>query len=79
MTNGELPNTGTGGKVIPVYVGDLSEYAAFFDREGVSVAVSTEAGFVKNATLLRAVQRFDVQVIDKEAMIRLALTVTAPA
>ena len=72
LKNGELPNTGT---KIPFYVGDMSEYVSFFDREGVSVAISTEAGFTKNATLLRVIERFDVQVVDKDAMVRLDLTV----
>ncbi len=75
LTNGELPNTGA---KIPIYVGDMGEYVTFFDREGVSVAVSTEAGFTKNATLLRVIERFDVKVVDKDAMVRLDLTVPAP-
>lgn len=52
----------------PVFVGDLEEFITFFDREGLELAVSTEAGFTKNATYIRAIERFDAKKVDKEAM-----------
>lgn len=76
VKNGELPDVS--GKT-PFYVGDLNEYITFFDREGVSVAVSTEAGFTKNATMMRVIERFDVKVVDSEAVVALALDVEAAA
>lgn len=52
----------------PYFVGDMKEFITFFDRKGYEIAVSTEAGFTKNATMLRVVERFDTKVIDAEAM-----------
>lgn len=57
----------------PVFVGDMSEFATFFDREGLELAVSKEAGFVKNATFIRAIERFDVKKVDGAAMVYLKL------
>ena len=56
------------GTKAPVFVGDLEEFITFFDREGLELAVSTEAGFTKNATYIRAIERFDAKKVDKEAM-----------
>lgn len=58
-----------------LYIGNVAEYIAFFDRQGVEMAVSTDAGFTKNATLLRVVERFDVQKVDANAMVKLTITV----
>lgn len=57
----------------PVFVGDLTEFITFFDREGLELAVSSEAGFTKNATLIRAIERFDVKKVDGAAMVYLEL------
>lgn len=57
------------------YIGDMAEFVAFFDREEVTMAVSKEAGFVKNATLMRVIERFDVKKVDDKAMVHLELTV----
>lgn len=73
-----LGNTAT--TKAPIFVGDFAEHLMFFDRKGVEVAVSEHAGFTKNATLLRAVQRFDVKVADPDAVVKLTIdTATAPA
>ena len=56
------------------YVGDVSEMIYFFDREGLELAVSTEAGFTTNATLLRAIERFDVKKVDSEAVVYVEIT-----
>lgn len=61
---------------IPFLVGSLSDFAIFFDRVGVEVAVSTEALFSKYATAIRAVERFDVQKRDGDAMAYLTLKTT---
>lgn len=58
---------------IPFFVGSLSEMVTFFDREGLEVAVSEHAGFRKNALLLRAIERFDVKPVDKEAMVKVKI------
>ena len=57
----------------PVFVGDMSEFITFFDREGLELALSTEAGFSMNATFIRAIERFDVAKVDAEAMVYLEL------
>lgn len=61
----------------PVFVGDMVEFATFFDREGLELAVSSEAGFTKNATLIRAIERFDVKKVDGKAMVYLEIGATA--
>lgn len=71
ISDAVLANSGT---KIPYFVGNMVEFIKFFDRQQVAVAVSTEAGFTKNATLLRAIERFDVQKADAEAMVYLQLT-----
>lgn len=59
------------------YVGDVAEMIYFFDREGLELAVSKEAGFTTNATLLRAIERFDVKKVDSEAVVFVEITPTA--
>ncbi|WP_196602157.1 phage major capsid protein [Pectinatus frisingensis] len=70
--------TTTAGKTLaPFVVGSMSDLIHFFDRAGVEIAVSTEAGFTKNATFVRAIERFDVQEVDSEAMTYLKIDVGA--
>lgn len=59
------------------FVGDLQEYLAFFDREVYEMATSKEAGFTKNATYMRVIERYDVQVVDAKAMRNVELTPAA--
>lgn len=66
LTDEMLPQD---AKKYPFYVGDLKEFANFYDRKGIEIARSTEAGFTKNAILLRVIERFDVKVTDEEAMV----------
>lgn len=65
-----LPNSTlkTDAKAIPFYVGSMFDYVAFFERAGLELAVSDQAGFSKNMTLIRAIERFDAVVDDKNAM-----------
>lgn len=51
------------------YIGDPEEYLVFFERQGIEVAMSTEAGFKQNATWMRVIERFDVQIDDKKALV----------
>ena len=62
----ETSETGTGTvtRKAPMYIGSMSDFLAFFERKGVEVAVSDQAGFTKNATLIRAIERFDTVVAD---------------
>lgn len=66
-------------KKYPFYVGDLAEFANFYDRKGVEIARSTEAGFTKNATLLRVIERFDVKATDEEAVVYVTIPETTVA
>lgn len=70
-----LPNAGTKqAPIYPFYIGDLSEAINFYNRLGVEIAISKEAGFTKNATFLRAVERFDVHTFNPDALVYLELT-----
>ena len=44
------------------------------DREQLVLAVSTEAGFTKNLTLIRAIQRDDVEPKDTQSYLNISLT-----
>ena len=61
----------------PVYIGNLEEAIKFMDREEMALAVSKEAGFTKNLTLIRAIQRDDVVTKDTKAYLNISLS--APA
>ena len=58
----------------PVYIGNLEEAVKFMDREQLVLAVSTEAGFTKNLTLIRAIQRDDVEPKDTQSYLNISLT-----
>lgn len=64
---------------IPFYVGSFADAIAFFDRQQVSVAVSEEAGFTRNATYIRAIERFDAKLVDSEALTKVTISTTAAA
>lgn len=57
------------------YVGSLYDYASFFDREVYEMAADSSAGFTRNATLLRLIERYDVQKVDTKAMVKVELTI----
>lgn len=62
---------------IPFYVGAMAEAVAFFDRQQVAIEASSDAGFTKNATYIRAIERFDVESDDAGAMVLLNYKVGA--
>lgn len=62
---------------IPFYVGAMAEAVAFFDRQQVAIEASSDAGFTKNATYIRAIERFDVEADDTGAMVLLNYKVSA--
>ena len=64
---------------ISFYVGSFADAIAFFDRQQVSVAVSEEAGFTRNSTYIRAIERFDAKLIDAEALTKVTISTTAAA
>ena len=57
-----------------VYIGNLEEAVKFMDREEMALAVSKEAGFTKNLTLIRAIQRDDVVTKDVKSYLNIKLT-----
>lgn len=62
----------------PIYMGDLKEAITLFDREKISIELSTEAGdlWAKDQTGIKVRDRFDVQVFDEEAVIKGEITVS---
>ena len=53
----------------------MEDYLAFFDRDVYEMAASGEAGFTKNATLLRVIERYDVQKVDTKALVKVEITI----
>lgn len=61
----------------PLYMGDLKEAITLFDREKISIELSTEAGdlWAKDQTGIKVRDRFDVQSVDEEAVVKGEITV----
>lgn len=55
----------------PVYMGDLKEAITLFDREKITIELSTEAGdlWAKDLTGIKVRDRFDVQAVDETAVV----------
>ena len=66
----ETSETGTGTvtRKAPMYIGSMSDYLAFFERKGVEVMASDEAGFEKNSVIIRAIERFGLTACDTAAL-----------
>lgn len=60
----------------PVFIGDLKEAITLFDRERITVELSTEAGdlWAKDLTGIKVRDRFDVQAVDETAVIAGTIT-----
>ena len=60
----------------PLYMGDLKEAVTLFDREKITVELSTEAGdlWAKDLTGIKVRDRFDVQAVDEDAVIKGEIT-----
>ena len=56
----------TAGKK-PFYIVNLYALVKFFDRKGIEIATSTEAGFTLNQTFVRVLERFDAVKGDARA------------
>ena len=61
-----LPNEAN--NLTPFFIGDMKALITRFELKGLELAVSTEAGFTNNTTVLRAIERFDTKIIDNQAM-----------
>ena len=55
----------------PVYFGDPKEAITLFDREKMTIELSTEAGdlWAKDMTGIKVRDRFDVQTVDESAVV----------
>lgn len=71
-----LPTT---ANKIPMIIGDIEMAVVLFDRQTVAVKVTTEGGdaFDNDLTLLRAIEREDIQTLDDEAYVYGEITVEA--
>lgn len=72
VSNKTLKSVEEEGKVKhPVYMGDLKEAITLFDREKITIELSTEAGdlWAKDLTGIKVRDRFDVQSVDETAVI----------
>ena len=68
VSNKDLP---TAADKAPIIIGDLKEAVVLFDRESTEIRASDVAGdsFLTDATLFRAIERFDVKMRDDEAFV----------
>lgn len=72
-SNNDIPSVS--GKA-PIFYGNLEEAITFVNRERYEIAKSKEAGFTKNATLIRILERYDVIKTDNDAYIYGELAIT---
>lgn len=68
---------------VPFKIGSFKDYAKIFDRQKLTIAVSSEASttdvnaFEEDLTLFRGIDRLDIQVLDDEAIVNGYITVNA--
>lgn len=80
FSNADLPTTGTTTKKAPFFYGATTEGATLVEHEvGLQFAISSEAGFSKNQTLIRVIEDIDVVDADKGAYMYGELTLPAEA
>lgn len=76
IPNGTLAtDTSASDHLAPIYVGSMSDFIGFFQRQGVEVATSDQFIFDKYAVAIRAVMRFGVSILDDEALVALNVKV----
>lgn len=73
MSNKTLKTT---AKKVPFICGDLKEAITLFDRENMSIEISTEAGdlWKKDQTGITVRERLDIQAVDSEAIVKGQIT-----
>lgn len=81
LSNKALKTAVDGGRstnTYPIYCGDLKEAVTLFDREYMTVESSKEAGTAwdKDQLAIKVRDRFDVQPVDKSAIIKGKVTVS---
>lgn len=64
----------------PLICGDLKEAITIFDRENMTIEISTEAGDLwgKDQTGIKVRERLDIQTVDAEAIIKAEVEITTP-
>ncbi|MCD5036721.1 phage major capsid protein [Enterococcus faecium] len=75
-----LPNKGTQtAPKYPLYIGDLKEAVTLYDRENMSLLTTNIGGgaFETDTTKVRVIDRFDVQLVDDEAVVLATFTTIA--
>ncbi|MDQ8220228.1 phage major capsid protein [Enterococcus faecium] len=75
-----LPNKGTqSAPKYPLYIGDLKEAVTLYDRENMSLLTTNIGGgaFETDTTKVRVIDRFDVQLVDDEAVVLATFTTIA--
>lgn len=73
LANGTTTVKGDTVATIPFYVGDLKKAVLFADRQGFIVKMSTEAGYLQEATFVKITPRFDVVKKFSNVLKKLAL------
>ncbi len=73
MSNKTLKTT---AKKAPFICGDLKEAITLFDRENMTIEISTEAGdlWKKDQTGIKVRERLDIQAVDSEAIVKGQIT-----
>ena len=74
FSDANLPNISA--TAFPIFVGNMLEAIKFMDRNEYELATSKEAGFTKNITYLRAIERYDVIAKDSSAYQHLNIDTT---
>ncbi|MCH4175894.1 MAG: phage major capsid protein [Streptococcaceae bacterium] len=80
IANRFMPNKGTQTTPkFPLYIGDLKQAVTLYDREQMSLLTTNIGGgaFETDTTKVRVIDRFDVQLIDDEAIILATFTTIA--
>ncbi|HAQ1194736.1 TPA: phage major capsid protein [Enterococcus faecium] len=80
IANRFLPNKGTtASPKYPLYIGDLKEAVTLYDRENMSLLTTNIGGgaFETDTTKVRVIDRFDVQLVDDEAVVLATFTTIA--
>lgn len=80
IANRFLPNNGTtASPKYPLYIGDLKEAVTLYDRENMSLLTTNIGGgaFETDTTKVRVIDRFDVQLVDDEAVVLATFTTIA--
>jgi hypothetical protein len=72
VSNKTMPSVATeGGYKVPIVCGDLKEAITIFDRETLTIDISSSAGDLwnKDQTGIKVRERLDIQSVDEEAII----------